>query len=211
MRRIFGWVRVPNPTTFGRWLRRAAEHMVPLLDAMLSHMVLRRWALSGGAPKGLTLAVDSTVVVRYGKKQAGAEVGYNPKKRGRPSHHPLVAFIRETGDCLGVRWRGGSAHTAAGAEEWIGELVGRLKAAGVEDITVRLDKGFFSRRMVRTLDGLGVRSSSRCRATAGFPGTGAPGGSRPRAKRCSGRGPVDGVGQALGSAAAHGPEHPPHR
>ena len=156
VRRIFGWARVPNPTTFGRWLRRAAERMVPLLDALLWHMVRRRWAHAGGAPKGLTLVVDSTVVVRYGRKQAGAEVGYNPKKRGRPSHHPLVAFIRETGDCLGVRWRAGSAHTAEGATEWIGELVGRLRAGGVEDVTVRLDKGFFSRKMVRTLEGLGV-------------------------------------------------------
>ena len=50
---------------------------------------------------------DSTVVVRYGLKQAGAERGYNPKKWGRPCHHPLLAFIRETGDCLGVRCRGG--------------------------------------------------------------------------------------------------------
>ena len=83
VRRIFGWTRVPDPTTFGRWLRRVAERMVPLLDALLWHMVRRRWALSGGAPKGLTLVVDSTVVVRYGRKQAGAEVGYNP--RARPS------------------------------------------------------------------------------------------------------------------------------
>ena len=155
-RRIFGWVRVPNPTTFGRRLRWAAERMVPLLDALLWPMVRRRWALAGGARKGLTLVVDSTVVVRYGKKQAGVEVGYNPKKRGRPSHHPLLAFIRDTGDCLGMRWRGRSAHTADGVAEWIEELVGRLRGAGVEDITVRLDKGFFSRRMVRTLEEVGV-------------------------------------------------------
>lgn len=156
VRRIFGWVRVPDPTTFGRWLRRTAGRMVPLLDALLWYMVRRRWALAGGAPKRMTLVVDSTVVVRYGRKQAGAEVGYNPKKRGRPSHHPLVAFVQETGDCLGVRWRGGSAHTATGAEEWIEDLAGRLRAAGVEDITVRLDKGFFGRRMVRKLEDLGV-------------------------------------------------------
>lgn len=77
VRRIFGCVRAPNPTTFGRWLRRAAERMVPHLDALLWHMVRRRWALSGGTPNGLTLAVDLTVVVRYGKKQAGAVVGYS--------------------------------------------------------------------------------------------------------------------------------------
>ena len=67
-----------------------------------------------------------------------------------------MAFIRETGDCLGVRWRAGGAHTAEGAQEWIEELVERLRSAGVRDITVRLDKGFFSRNMVRTLERLGV-------------------------------------------------------
>ena len=88
VRRIFGWIRVPDPTTFGRWLRRASGRMVPLLDELLWRMVRQRWALlPGGAPKKLTLMLDSTVVVRYGHKQAGAEVGYNPKKRG-PSLSP---------------------------------------------------------------------------------------------------------------------------
>ena len=156
VRQIFGWVRVPDPTTFGRWLRRAGGRMVPLLDEVLWRMVRQRWALAGRVPDKLTLVMDSTVVVRYGRKQAGAERGYNPKKPGRPSHHPLVAFIGETGDCLGVRWRAGNAHTADGAAEWIGELVGRLRGAGVSGITVRLDKGFFSRKMVRTLEALDV-------------------------------------------------------
>jgi len=156
VRRIFGWVRVPHPTTFGRWLRSSGERMVPLLDELLWRMVRQRWALAGGAPKKLTLMMDSTVVVRYGRKQAGAERGYNPKKRGRPSHHPLLAYVRETGDCLGVRWRAGGAHTAEGAEEWLEKLVERMRGAGVGTITVRLDKGFFSRRMVRTLERLSV-------------------------------------------------------
>lgn len=156
VRRIFGWVRVPHPTTFGRWLRNSGETMVPLLDAVLWGMVRQRWAMAGGAPKKVTVMMDSTVAVRYGRKQAGAERGYNPKKRGRPSHHPLLAYVRETGDCLGVRWRAGSAHTAEGAQQWLEKLVGRLRGAGVRDITVRLDKGFFSRSMVRTLERLGV-------------------------------------------------------
>ena len=157
VRRIFGWVRVPDPTTFGRWLRRSSGCMVPLLDELLWRMVRQRWALrTGGVPKKLTLMLDSTVVVRYGQKQAGAAKGYNPKKRGRPSHHPLVAFAKETGDCLGVRWRAGNAHTAEGAMEWLEELVGRLKGVGVGEITVRLDKGFISKEMAETLQELGV-------------------------------------------------------
>jgi hypothetical protein len=81
--------------------------------------------------------------------------GYNPTKPGRPSHHPLVAFTDE-GDCLGVRWRAGDAHTAAGAEAWIRLLIARLRAHGVTDLIVRLDKGFFSREMVDVLMDLEV-------------------------------------------------------
>jgi len=38
------------------------------------------------------LNLDSTVLTRYGKQQ-GACKGYNPKKKGRASHHPLLAFV----------------------------------------------------------------------------------------------------------------------
>ena len=36
--------------------------------------------------------LDSTVLTRYGQ-QEGAKKGYNPRKHGRPSHHPLLAFL----------------------------------------------------------------------------------------------------------------------
>jgi hypothetical protein len=155
IRRLFGWKAVPDPTTFGRWLRRGGERLAGRLDAVLWQMVRGRWAASG-VPGSVMLVLDSTVVQRYGRKQAGAEKGYNPRKRGRPSHHPLVAFLAETGDCLGVRWRPGNANTAAGACPWIQRLVEQLRCAGVEAITLRLDKGFFSREMVEALSALGV-------------------------------------------------------
>lgn len=156
--RIFGWARIPDPTTFGRWLRRGGERLASELDALLWQAVTARWSTAGagGVPEAVMLVLDSTVVLRYGLTQAGAEKGYNPKKPGRPSHHPLVAFLAETGDCLGVQWRPGSAHTAAGAVTWIRTLVGRLRAAGVREITLRLDKGFFSREMVEALEALDV-------------------------------------------------------
>jgi hypothetical protein len=155
IRRLFGWRSIPDPTTFGRFLRRGGVRLAEHLDALLWQAVRARWA-AVGVPKRVMLVLDSTVVQRYGLKQAGAEKGYNPTKKGRPSHHPLVAFLAETGDCLGVRWRPGSAHTAAGAIAWIQALVERLRSAGVEEITLRLDKGFFSKAMVEALESLGV-------------------------------------------------------
>jgi hypothetical protein len=155
VRKLFGWVRVPDPTTFGRWLRRAAPSLLPLLDELLWQLVRIRWSWTR-VPDAATLVVDSTVCVRYGKKQAGAELGYNPKKPGRPSHHPLLAFVVETADLLGVRWRPGSAGASTGAAPWLRTLVGRLRQLGVQEITVRLDKGFFSKEIVRTLQELEV-------------------------------------------------------
>jgi len=134
IRRLFGWMRVSDPTTFGRWLRRAAAQLVPVVDELVWHLVRVRWHPQG-APERVMLVLDSTVEVRYGKKRAGAEKGYNPKKPGRTSHHPLVVTIAETGDLVGVQWRPGSAASATGATEWLQLLVARLREAGVNEIT----------------------------------------------------------------------------
>jgi hypothetical protein len=156
IRRLFGWVAIPDPTTFGRWLRRSGEVLVGVLDRLLWLLVQRRWQ-HAGVPASIMVVLDSTVVVRYGKKQAGAEIGYNPKKPGRASHHPLVAFSVWTGDCLGILWRPGSAHTATGSIDWLRTIVRRLRALGVQDIAVRLDRGFFSKEMIEALQEMEVR------------------------------------------------------
>lgn len=155
VRRLFGWKSIPDPTTYGRWLRRGGEKVTKHLDALLWRMVLMRWK-AAGVPRAVMLLLDSHVAVRYGEKQAGAQKGYNPKKPGRRSHHPMMAFLAERGDCMGVRWRAGDAHTAEGACAWIEALVKRLREAGVERITLRMDKGFFSKEMVLTLQRLEV-------------------------------------------------------
>src|SRR5690606_6572378 len=41
--RLFGWARVPDATTFGRFLRRAAGVLVPVLDELLWHVLRVRW------------------------------------------------------------------------------------------------------------------------------------------------------------------------
>jgi hypothetical protein len=142
VQRLFGWERVVDPTSFGRFLRRAGKQAAEVVEELLLGAVRARWDAAGRVPRAVMLMFDSTVVLRYGMKQAGAVNGYNPQKKGRPSHHPLLAFL-DTGDCLGVRWRPGNANTAEGFEEWVTALVAWLRAQGVERILVRLDKGFF--------------------------------------------------------------------
>jgi len=57
-----------------------------------------------------TLMLDSTVCERYGV-QEGARKGYNPKKPGRPSHHPLKAGLG-SGYVVNLWNRRGDTHTA---------------------------------------------------------------------------------------------------
>jgi len=59
------------------------------------------------------LNLDSSVLIHYGN-QEGAKRGYNPKKRGRPSHHPLLAFLG-SGYVVNVWNRSGDTGTGQGA------------------------------------------------------------------------------------------------
>jgi hypothetical protein len=46
-------------------------------------------ATPAAAPRGLHPGLDSTVFERYGQ-QEGSLKGHNPRRHGRPSHHPLT-------------------------------------------------------------------------------------------------------------------------
>ena len=70
-------------------------------------------ALYRGLPARIIADWDGTVNTRYGR-QEGAEVGYNPFKRGRPSHHPLACVAAGTRLCLHMAWRPGKAVSATG-------------------------------------------------------------------------------------------------
>jgi hypothetical protein len=138
VRCLFGWKAVPDPTTFGRFLRRGGERLARQLDEVLWQVVRARW-IQEGIPGVVMLVLDSTVIQRYGLQQAGAEKGYNPTKRGRPSHHPLVAFLAETrrlpGGALAAReraygrWRDCLDPDAGGAAP-LGRRAGDHAAAG---------------------------------------------------------------------------------
>jgi hypothetical protein len=69
---------------------------------------------------------DSTVTVRFGE-QEGAEVGYNPHKPGRPSHHPLLCTIAGTRLCLHIRYRSGKAHSSSGFVDATSKVLSRLE------------------------------------------------------------------------------------
>lgn len=80
------------------------------------------------------LTFDSSVITRYGR-QEGAKVGYNPKKKGRPSHHPLMGFLNVSRYVVNLWNRAGNACSSENvvtfAEQTFERLKGKLNILGV--------------------------------------------------------------------------------
>ena len=103
---------------------------------------------------GYSLDLDSTVFERYGR-QEGARRGYNPKKHGRASHHPLLAVLPEATFVLHGGLRSGNCTAARGAVEFLKEALARLgERARIR--VVRADAGFFEEPLLSFLEARGL-------------------------------------------------------
>jgi len=90
---------------------------------------------------GAVLEVDSTVETLYGS-QEGALVGYNPRKPGRPSYHPILCRERKSGFFLRAELRPGDSGSASDAVLFLQRLEPLLPRRGI--ILTRADKAFAS-------------------------------------------------------------------
>ena len=103
----------------------------------------------------LTLDFDSHVKTVYGKQQR-AKVGYNAKKPGRKSYHPLLCFIGETRDFLMGQFRAGDRYTSTGAEELLKKCLWILPKH-IMQLYLRADSGFFSYKFLRYLENRNIK------------------------------------------------------
>jgi hypothetical protein len=149
IRQLFGLRRYPSTATFTRFFRRfTAQHVTQTFEALFA------WCLARlpERPAGYTLDLDSSVFERYGA-QEGVLKGYNPKKRGRPSHHPLFAVLAEA-RCIAHVWlRSGNTGSARGATAFLAELQALLPAQ-IRLTLVRADSGFFEEAILGALETL---------------------------------------------------------
>ena len=146
---------VPAPSTLGTFLRSFSWADCRSLDKVAGELRKRAWA-AGAGPRGgveLTIDVDSSICRCYGLKKQGVAFGYT-KVRGL---HPMLATA--LGEVLGVRQRGGNAHTARGAASFLAEVFGRARSAGAGRLGMRGDSGFYNRKIVGACQQADVRFS----------------------------------------------------
>ena len=140
LQQIFGWKRVPSQSTYSRFFHkfnwRRNDEVFP---------VLQRWFLNRLHFDNLTLDLDSSVITRYGE-QEGAKVGYNPHKPGRPSHHPLIAFMPEMRMVVNAWLRPGNTVALSNHRAFLDETFSILQEKKVG--LVRADSGFFAEQFM---------------------------------------------------------------
>ncbi len=96
-----------------------------------------------------TLDIDSSVMTRYGV-QEGAKKGYNPAKKGRPSHHPLIAFIADVKLVANMWLRSGDTSSANNFLGFLEDTLSKFKNKTVS--LIRLDSGFFQSNILDYLE-----------------------------------------------------------
>jgi hypothetical protein len=114
---------------------------------------LWRWLLPMFSPAkdGFSLDLDSTIFQRSGD-QEGAAKGYNPRRPGRKSHHPLIAVLAEA-PCILHGWlRSGNTGASRGVCEFLKEALAMMPTYW-KIRTVRADSGFFAEELLEFLEG----------------------------------------------------------
>lgn len=145
VRQFWGFERMAGHKSFQRFFAK--------FDLSKNQQIftpLYQWFFNKLQFDNFTLDVDSTIHTRYGS-QEGAKKGYNPKKPGRLSHHPLMAFIADCKMVANFWQRSGDSYTSNNIESFLDDTFEKLgnKKIGL----LRADSGFYDKKVFNYLEG----------------------------------------------------------
>src|SRR5947209_6316509 len=136
----------PDATTLRRFLQRLAragrEGLLKLHDGWRAALLRQ--------PSRVMFDLDSTVLTVYGRQEKSA-VGYNPKKRGRPSYLPLLCFEGQTQDCWEGSYHAGNVHVSTVTLALLERAFAKLPEA-TPPVRVRADGAFFDHKIIEFIE-----------------------------------------------------------
>ena len=142
---IFQWDNMPSQSTysrfFGKFSQKRNTDVFP---------VLQNWFFDQIGVDNITVDFDSTVITRYGEQQ-GSAGGYKPNKRGRNSHHPLMAFVGQTKMVANAWLRPGNTGDSSSCKAFMQETFD-LALKGKKVGLVRADSGFYTEELLSYLE-----------------------------------------------------------
>jgi hypothetical protein len=136
---LTGLPNFPDPQTLRRFLLQAPprfwEQLHRVNDRLLQNVIHRPEHRSR-----LIFDLDSTVVTVFGH-QDGAEVGYNPRYRGKRSYNPLLCVEANSSYLWDTELRAGNAGTWDGSVELLDTCFANVPP-DIRELRVRADAGF---------------------------------------------------------------------
>ena len=156
---IFEHETLPSQSTYSRFFGKFSQARNTAVFPPL-----QRWFFSQISVGAVTVDFDSTVITREGGQEGSAK-GYNPNRRGRNSHHPLMAFISQTRMVANAWLRPGNTAACSNCVEFMRETFDEA-LQGVKVGLVRADSGFYTNEILSALEqrGLGYIIAARAYA-----------------------------------------------
>lgn len=142
--KIFDWKRTPGQDTYKRYFSKFTQTTNQNVGGYFFS-----WFFENLKLDNFTLDIDSSVMTRYGD-QEGAKKGYNPTKKGRSSHHPLIAFIADVKLVANMWLRSGDTSSANNFLSFLEDTLSKLKNKTIS--LIRLDSGFYQSNILDYLE-----------------------------------------------------------
>lgn len=146
---IFGYEHLPSQSTYSRFFGKFSQARNTAVFP-----ALQRWFFGQINTGAVTVDFDSTVITREGNQEGSAK-GYNPNRRGRNSHHPLIAFVSQTRMVANAWLRPGNTAASSNCVEFMRETFDEA-LDGVKVGLVRADSGFYADSILSALEERGL-------------------------------------------------------
>ena len=145
LQEIFGFKDMPSQSTYSRFFNKFS-----LSTNTEIFPPLHSWLMDQVNIEHITLDLDSTVITRAGNQEGSAK-GYNPLRRGRNSHHPLIAFVSQTRMVANAWLRPGNTADSSSCKAFLQETLHHALANQKVGL-LRADSGFYTQDILNHLE-----------------------------------------------------------
>lgn len=162
---LTGFPSFPDPQTLRRFLVQAPPRFWERLHRV-NDRLLHNFIHFPDHRSRLIFDLDSTVVTTFGH-QDGAEVGYNPRYRGKRSYNPLLCIEASSSYLWDAELRAGNSGTWDGSVELLDTSFANVPP-DIRELRVRADAGFGFNPVFEALESRPARYAVVARLTQSF-------------------------------------------
>ena len=162
---LTGLQSFPDPQTLRRFLLQAPDSFLQQMHRM-NDRLLQKFIHLPDHRSRLIFDLDSSVVTVFGR-QEHAEVGYNPRYRGKRSYNPLLCIEANSSYLWDTELRPGNASTWDGSVELMATCFTNVPR-DIRELRVRADAGFGFHPVLEILEARAAQYAVVARLTQAF-------------------------------------------